>query len=416
MLGEVSGHPEDHLLGNANINDLEFYKLEAEETLSSLDSSTSAPQAPPENSAKDKLRLNLDDNYRVGDLAFSPSGNQAFIALGDNRQSLEQGTRSKVRGERPITVGHASPKQNKKPVVPSRTQIQNRLEDLKYSLDFAAQASTDELSSAQASTEPSPRRYLPRVPLGSDQDEVENLASPLVSRRGAMSPSTSVASGSTNASQEGTFRRNLWWDSGADLGTDHTKAKDAVALLGPLEKLTIGNFSNLLRAEPEGKPNAKGAIRGQLPINRLPGSQDQDLDLMKFKLHKFADSLIQRGQYQQPQAASKQSTSKSQPKPTSASTTSNPSSRKYVQKKSKSDTSPDGSPLRRKLKTKKFGSPRRSSNVRSSSLTDLTHQDNQLINSAIGGRHSVADLSPRSFTNTSSSSSGGQRTVVPLDR
>ena len=87
MLGEVSGHPEDHLLGNANINDLEFYKLEAEETLSSLDSSTSAPQAPPENPAKDKLRLNLDDNYRVGDLAFSPSGNQAFIAIGDNRQS-----------------------------------------------------------------------------------------------------------------------------------------------------------------------------------------------------------------------------------------------------------------------------------------------------------------------------------------
>ena len=254
----------------------------------------SVPQAE-----KEKLRLNLDENYRVGDLAFSPSGNQAFIAIGDNRQSsnLEQGTRSKIRGERPITVGHASPKQNKRPVVPSRSAIQNRLEDLKFSLDFAAQAS-DELSSAQASTEPSPRRYLPRVPLGSDQDEgSENLASPLVSRRGAMSPSTSVASGSTNASQEGTFRRNLWWDSGADLGTDHTKAKDAVALLGPLEKLTIGNFSNLLRAEPEGKPNAKGAIRGQLPINRLPGSQDQEDDLMKFKLHKFADSLIQRGQY-----------------------------------------------------------------------------------------------------------------------
>ena len=114
-----------------------------------------------------------------------------------------------------------------------------------------------------------------------------------------------------------------------------------------------------------------------------------------------------------PQAVSKQS----QQKPSSASTSNNPSSRKYVQKKSKSDTSPDGSPLRRKLKTKKFGSPRRSSGVRSSSLTDLTHQDNQnLINSigASGGRHSVADLSPRSFTNTSSSSSG-PRTVVPLD-
>ena len=113
-----------------------------------------------------------------------------------------------------------------------------------------------------------------------------------------------------------------------------------------------------------------------------------------------------------PQPVSKQS----QQKPSSTSTISNPSSRKYVQKKSKSDTSPDGSPLRRKLKTKKFGSPRRSSGVRSSSLTDLTHQDNQnLINSigASGGRHSVADLSPRSFTNTSSSSSG-PRTVVPL--
>jgi len=44
--GEVSGHPEDHLLGNAALNDLEFYKLEAEETLSSLDSTEiSVPQA-----------------------------------------------------------------------------------------------------------------------------------------------------------------------------------------------------------------------------------------------------------------------------------------------------------------------------------------------------------------------------------
>ena len=192
MLGEVSGLPIDYLLGNAALNDQEFYKLQAEETLSSLENTEVQVEDNNPGKDKEKLRLNLDsENYRVGDLAFSPSGNQAFIAIGDRQANVEQSSRSKIRGERPITVGHDSPKQSKRPQVPSRTAIQNRLEDLKSSLDFAAQAS-DELSSAQASTEPSPRRYLPRVPLGGDQDEAESLASPSVARRGAMSPSTSI--------------------------------------------------------------------------------------------------------------------------------------------------------------------------------------------------------------------------------
>ena len=428
MLGEVSGLPLEYLLGNAALNDQDFYKLQAEETLSSLENTEiSAPQAsstqdfdnnPAVVKEKDNLRLNLDENFKATGLQFSPGGNEAFFVV-DNQAGKPPST----RGERPQTVGHDSPKQSKRPAF-SRDEMQIRLEQAKNSLEFAA-AGSDYLSSAQASTEPSPRRYLPRVPLGgTDQDEAESLASPSVTRRGAMSPGqTSVTSGSTTASgAEGTHRRNLWWDSGADIGSDGQKPKDAITNFDTLEKSLIGNFSNLLRAEPEGKPNAKGYIgRGQQLsqlLSRLPGGQDHEDDLRQMRVHRFASSFqhLNRGQ-QPPQmqrsAASAGASSNTRQKPNPPANSQRKST--YVQKKSKSDTSPDGSPMRRKLK-KKFGSPRRSSHGRSSSLTDLSHQENRPENAAmISSRHSVQDLSPRSFTNTSSSSSGGGRTVVPLD-
>jgi len=88
----------------------------------------------------------------------------------------------------------------------------------------------------------------------------------------------------------------------------------------------------------------------------------------------------------------------------------------FTKSKSKSDTSPEsgGSPMRRKLKKKasnsEKSSPKRSSNAKSTSLTDLTVQkfrEDHLISS----RHSTSDLSPRSFGKSSSNSSTG--TVVP---
>ena len=64
--------------------------------------------------------------------------------------------------------------------------------------------------------------------------------------------------------------------------------KDAAASLSTLEKLTIGNYSNFLRTEPEGKPNIKSTFgRG---LSRLPGGQDHEEELRKMRLRRYADS------------------------------------------------------------------------------------------------------------------------------
>ena len=61
-----------------------------------------------------------------------------------------------------------------------RNAMQGRLEVLRTSLDFGQDS--EALSSEQASTEPSPRRYLPRIP-AAEQDDMESVPSPSVTRR-----------------------------------------------------------------------------------------------------------------------------------------------------------------------------------------------------------------------------------------
>ena len=87
------------------------------------------------------------------------------------------------RGARPRTVGHAddSPKmQSQLQSIMDRNAMQGRLEVLRTSLDFGQDS--EALSSEQASTEPSPRRYLPRIP-AAEQDDIESVPSPSVTRR-----------------------------------------------------------------------------------------------------------------------------------------------------------------------------------------------------------------------------------------
>ena len=87
------------------------------------------------------------------------------------------------RGARPRTVGHAddSPKmQSQLQSIMDRNAMQGRLEVLRTSLDFGQDS--EALSSEQASTEPSPRRYLPRIPTA-EQDDMESVPSPSVARR-----------------------------------------------------------------------------------------------------------------------------------------------------------------------------------------------------------------------------------------
>lgn len=438
MTGEVSGLPLEYLLGDASAQ--QFFNLRAEETLSSLEgtdlyppqASSTIDESSSLKHKKDKLKLNIDHNVSESTgLIFSPGGSEAYVFASSG--GTESGAISKTpprkldenvfleftsprgkavpHGERPKTVGQSddSPRTAAGAARINRNVLQGRLEDLRTSLEFAL--GSDELSSAQQSTEPSPRRFLPRVPPGySELDDNDSMASPSVARRGAMSPSmASVTSGSTTASgpTEGLRRRNLEWDSGADLGYEGivAKQKEAAATLSTLEKLAIGNYSNFLRTEPEGKPTAKGMVasigRGQQLLNRLPGGQDHEEDLRQMRLHKFADSLMKQRQMQL-------STAKEPPLKSS-----NPAV-VYQQKqqlqllKSKSDTSPDVSPVRRKLKKKYAGSQRRSPG-KSTSLTDLT-QD-QLLKpfknpqDQISSRHSTSDLSPRSFSNSQSSQS-----------
>ena len=80
-------------------------------------------------------------------------------------------------------MGHAddSPKmQSQLQSIMDRNAMQGRLEVLRTSLDFGQDS--EALSSEQASTEPSPRRYLPRIP-AAEQDDMESVASPSVTRR-----------------------------------------------------------------------------------------------------------------------------------------------------------------------------------------------------------------------------------------
>ena len=136
--------------------------------------------------------------------------------------------------------------------------------------------------------------------------------------------------------------------------------------------------------------------RGQQLLSRLPGNQDPEEDLRQVRLHKFADSLMKQKELQQ--KANQQMMKKAE----------------NMVKKSKSDTSQEGSPVRRKLR-KKMSSPRnQAKSGKSTSLTDLTQMNRSDL---ISGTHSFSDISPRSFVtscqNEASSSSSTANTIVP---
>ena len=90
--------------------------------------------------------------------------------------------------------------------------------------------------------------------------------------------------------------------------------KDAAASLSTLEKLTIGNYSNFLRTEPEGKPNIKSTFgRG---LSRLPGGQDHEEELRKMRLRRYADSWNLKTLEQQNRNSKTQDLNAKQPIPT----------------------------------------------------------------------------------------------------
>ena len=227
MLGheEVSGLPLEYILGESrrNVSEQHFYNLQVEETLSSLEATDiSQPQTArfseehdlpsQKESLKEKnddLRLDLavSEEKTHSNLIFSPGGNEAYVFSTAgfvnqeedaaksllHKEAKSGGGHHQPRGARPRTVGHSddSPKVQSRSKI-DRNALRGRLEVLRTSLDFELDpevSGATSASSAQASNEPSPRRYLPRIP-PAETDEVESNPSPSVTRRaGAMSPS-----------------------------------------------------------------------------------------------------------------------------------------------------------------------------------------------------------------------------------
>lgn len=435
------GLPLDYLLGNQSDLQSRFYTLQVEETLSSLEST----EVDVPSRSKQDMRLDLQQHKDESSIIFSPGGSEGYVftrAPQEYREADSQTPReltdvfvqvssssSSARpfGERPTTVGQSDDSVQSRmmgavarPLASSGGQpgsrrsdlkknaLQGRLEDVRFSLEFATTA--DEMSQP-STTEPSPRRNLPRIPSDAqattDGDSVSSLPSPSTGRR-ATSPSVaSVTSGTSSVEGQMRRRRNLEWDSGADLGYmgDLLHQKEAAASLSTLEKMAIGNYSAFLRTEPEGKSAvfaAAAAAAAQLQAYRLPGGTDPEEDLRQMRLHKFADSLIKQRQMRQ-----------------MVGNVQHDNVDNKTRSQSKSDnTSPDSSPMKRRVFRKRQKS---SSPVKSSSLTDLNEA------AAMGShrrdmyhqqRHSVSDLSKwfskRSHHHsTEPSSSSSTTTVVP---
>ena len=78
--------------------------------------------------------------------------------------------------------------------------------------------------------------------------------------------------------------------------------RDAAASLSTLEKLTIGNYSNFFRSEPEGKPSRdRGAASATSQMTSASfKDRDHEDELRQMRLSKYADSLLRQRQFHNP--------------------------------------------------------------------------------------------------------------------
>ena len=224
------------------------------------------------------------------------------------------------------------------------------------------------------SEEPSPRNFNEHEFAASTTDD-GSLVSPrpggtLQHPGRASSPSVASVASST-ASGLTTGRKNLEWDSGADLGYlgDLHAQEDAAATLSTLEKMAIGNYTSFLRSPERGGARSKGGgnpTKQDLEAmhRRLRERQQTEDDMRQERLQKFADSLMKQRNLRK-MTATKQAGGV-------ASSTAAPGQQ---QKRSKSRESkkstPDSSPSRRSERSSRRRSKSGSAAVKSHSLTDL---------------------------------------------
>ena len=186
----------------------------------------------------------------------------------------------------------------------------------------------------------------------------------------ATSPSVASVASST-ASGLTTGRKNLEWDSGADLGYlgDLHAQEEAAATLSTLEKMAIGNYTSFLRSPDRGGARSKGGHPTKQELEamhrRLRERQQSEDDMRQERLQKFADSLMKQRNLRK-MTATKQAGGAGTATAAGAATGQQKRSKSKESKKS----TPDSSPSRRSERTSRRRS-KSSSAVKSHSLTDL---------------------------------------------
>ena len=112
MSGQVSGLPLEYLLGETSASsttrsDQQFYNLQAEETLSSLEA-TIEPEETSEDALKRKkdslkLDVDLDPQKTHSGLIFSPGGSEAYVftAFQEEQKQLQSEKQTKKNQQPP---------------------------------------------------------------------------------------------------------------------------------------------------------------------------------------------------------------------------------------------------------------------------------------------------------------------------
>ena len=309
-----------------------------------------------------------DQQQQRSGIVFSPGGSEAYVftagaapaaAAAEDGGAMAAGSTPReihdpifVEGDREFAAANQR----------TRELIHERLGHIKTALGGGMQ-----------SEEPSPRNFAEHEFAASTTDDGSSLVSPrpggtLQHPGRASSPSVASVASST-ASGLTTGRKNLEWDSGADLGYlgDLHAQEDAAATLSTLEKMAIGNYTSFLRSPERGGARSKGGgnpTKQDLEAmhRRLRERQQTEDDMRQERLQKFADSLMKQRNLRKMTATKQAGVVSSTPG--------------QQQKRSKSRESkkstPDSSPSRRSERSSRRRSKSGSAAaVKSHSLTDL---------------------------------------------
>ena len=330
----------------------------------------------------DLERLDEGEEQRSG-IVFSPGGSEAYVFTGATAAAVaaEGATSTPREIHDPIFVEgeeeFAAANQKTKEL--AQDAIHERLGRIKSALGMQSEESSPRYFAAAAAA------VAAEHDIAASTTDDGSLASPRpggalqhAAAGGGRATSPSVASvASSTASGLTTGRKNLEWDSGADLGYlgDLHAQEEAAATLSTLEKMAIGNYTSFLRSPERG--SSRGG-RGQptkqdmeAMHRRLRERQQSEDDMRQERLQKFADSLMKQRNLRKMTATTKHAAAALSMTATAA------AGQQQQQLRSKSRESkkstPDSSPSRRserasrrRRRSSKSGSP-----IKSQSLTDL---------------------------------------------